>query len=76
MKIAIAGKKTATENYVRYVDSVGIEPRVTLNLGEINLVLINRGKLQLLLGKIYFLAILLQSNLLLMLIDGTQNSQN
>ena len=35
MKIAIAGKKTATENYVRYVDSVGIEPRVTLNLGEI-----------------------------------------
>ena len=35
MKIAIAGKKTATENYVRYVDSLGIEPRVTLNLGEI-----------------------------------------
>lgn len=35
MKIAIAGKKTATENYVRYVDSAGMEPLVTLNLGEI-----------------------------------------
>lgn len=35
MKIAIAGKKTGTENYIRYVSSAGIEPLVTLNLGEI-----------------------------------------
>lgn len=35
MKIAIAGKKTATENYVRYVASGGLEPLVTLNSGEI-----------------------------------------
>ncbi|MCM1193393.1 MAG: gamma-glutamyl-gamma-aminobutyrate hydrolase family protein [Butyrivibrio sp.] len=35
MKIAIAGKKAATENYVRYVADSGIEPLVTLNLGEI-----------------------------------------
>lgn len=31
MKIVIAGNKTETENYVRYVDSVGAEPMVTLN---------------------------------------------
>lgn len=36
MKIAIAGKKTATENYVRYVADRGIEPLVTLNSGEIS----------------------------------------
>lgn len=35
MKIAIAGKKADTENYVRYVDSAGMETLVTLNLGEI-----------------------------------------
>ncbi len=35
MKIAIAGKKTSTENYVRYVASGGMEPLVTLNIGEI-----------------------------------------
>lgn len=35
MKIAIAGRKSATENYVRYVSSVGAEPVVTLNQGEI-----------------------------------------
>ncbi|MCM1058031.1 MAG: gamma-glutamyl-gamma-aminobutyrate hydrolase family protein [Firmicutes bacterium] len=35
MKIAIAGKKTATENYVRYVADSGMEPLVTLNSGEI-----------------------------------------
>lgn len=35
MKIAIAGKKTATENYVRYVAGMGLEPLVTLNLGDI-----------------------------------------
>lgn len=31
MKIMIAGKMSETENYVRYVDSVGAEPIVTLN---------------------------------------------
>lgn len=31
MKIMIAGKKSETENYVRYVDSVGAEPIVTLD---------------------------------------------
>ena len=35
MKIAIAGKETATENYVRYVASVGMKPLVTLNSEEI-----------------------------------------
>ncbi len=35
MKIAVAGKKTATENYVRYVADRGMEPLVTLNPGEI-----------------------------------------
>lgn len=35
MKIAIAGKKAAAENYVRYVQSAGLEPLVTLNSGEI-----------------------------------------
>lgn len=35
MKIAIAGKKTATENYVRYVASGGMESLVTLSLEEI-----------------------------------------
>lgn len=35
MKIAIAGKKADTENYVRYVQSAGLEPLVTLNSGEI-----------------------------------------
>lgn len=35
MKIAIAGKKADTENYVRYVMSVGLEPFVTLNSGDI-----------------------------------------
>lgn len=35
MKIAIAGKKNATENYVRYIMSAGLEPLVTLNCGEI-----------------------------------------
>ncbi|MGN0403459.1 MAG: gamma-glutamyl-gamma-aminobutyrate hydrolase family protein [Acetatifactor sp.] len=35
MKIAIAGRKKATENYVRYVSSVGADPIVTLNQGEI-----------------------------------------
>lgn len=35
MRIAIAGKQSATENYVRYVASGGMEPLVTLNSGEI-----------------------------------------
>lgn len=35
MKIAIAGKKADTENYVRYVAAGGLTPLVTLNLGEI-----------------------------------------
>lgn len=35
MKIAIAGKKADTENYVRYVMSAGLEPLVTLNSGDI-----------------------------------------
>lgn len=35
MKIAIAGKKAAVENYVRYVASADLEPLVTLNSGEI-----------------------------------------
>lgn len=35
MKIVIAGNKSATENYVRYVNSVGAEPIVTLNQGHI-----------------------------------------
>lgn len=35
MKIAIAGNKTATENYVRFVDAAGAEPVVTLNQGRI-----------------------------------------
>ncbi len=35
MKIAIAGKKTETENYVRYAASIGAEALVTLNPGEI-----------------------------------------
>lgn len=35
MKIAIAGKRNATENYVRYVAAGGMEPLVTLNSGEL-----------------------------------------
>ncbi len=35
MKIAIAGKKATTENYVRYLTSADLQPIVTLNLGEI-----------------------------------------
>lgn len=35
MKIAIAGHKSAAENYVRYVASAGLEPKVTLNPGEL-----------------------------------------
>lgn len=35
MKIAIAGKRAATDNYVRYVADCGLEPLVTLNTGEI-----------------------------------------
>lgn len=34
MKIAIAGKRNAAENYVRYVEAGGLEPLVTLNSGE------------------------------------------
>ena len=35
MLIAIAGKKTDTENYVRYVSDAGHTPLVTLNPGDI-----------------------------------------
>ncbi|MGN0168220.1 MAG: gamma-glutamyl-gamma-aminobutyrate hydrolase family protein [Acetatifactor sp.] len=35
MKIAIAGKKTETKNYVNYVKSIGAEPVVTLSMGDI-----------------------------------------
>lgn len=34
MKIAIAGKRNAVKNYIRYVAAGGIEPLVTLNSGE------------------------------------------
>ncbi len=35
MKIAIAGKRTETENYVKYIESIGVQPIVTLSCGEI-----------------------------------------
>ena len=35
MKIAIAGRNKMTGNYVRYVAAAGLEPVVTLNIGEI-----------------------------------------
>lgn len=35
MKIAIAGKRTETENYVNYIESIGAESIVTLSCGEI-----------------------------------------
>lgn len=35
MKIAIAGRIKMTDNYVRYVAAAGLEPVVTLNIGEI-----------------------------------------
>ena len=35
MKIAIAGRKSSTANYIRYVASAGAEAIVTLNQGEI-----------------------------------------
>ena len=35
MKIAIAGRNKMTNNYVRYVAAAGLEPVVTLNIGEI-----------------------------------------
>ena len=35
MKIAIAGRNKMTYNYVRYVAAAGLEPVVTLNIGEI-----------------------------------------
>lgn len=35
MKIAIAGRNKMTDNYVRYVAAAGLEPVVTLNIGEI-----------------------------------------
>lgn len=35
MRIAIAGKRTETGNYVNYVKSIGAEPAVTLSMGDI-----------------------------------------
>ena len=35
MKIAIAGRNKMTDNYVRYIAAAGLEPVVTLNIGEI-----------------------------------------
>lgn len=35
MRIAIAGRKSETANYVNYVKALNLAPRVTLNLGEI-----------------------------------------
>ena len=35
MKIAIAGRNKMTDNYIRYVAAAGLEPVVTLNIGEI-----------------------------------------
>lgn len=36
MKIAIVGKKTETVNYVRYIQTMGITPVVTLNIEEVS----------------------------------------
>lgn len=35
MRIAIAGKRTETENYVNYVQSIGATPIVTLSMGDV-----------------------------------------
>lgn len=35
MRIAIVGRKTDTPNYVKYVQSIGATPSVTLNMGEV-----------------------------------------
>lgn len=35
MRIAIVGRKAHTSNYVKYVQTIGATPSVTLNLGEI-----------------------------------------
>lgn len=35
MRIAIVGKKTETNNYVKYVKSIGAEPVVTFSMGDV-----------------------------------------